>query len=80
MFAPCPSCRCPFANRVKFTFWGGVLGPKLLTHVKCAQCGATYNGKTGNSNTTGIIIYLAIGAVVSVVLFGLVGLMFFASR
>src|SRR5438067_8092323 len=27
------------------------------THVKCGQCRATYNGKTGASNTVGIVIY-----------------------
>ncbi|MGH9761359.1 MAG: hypothetical protein ACREDR_37710 [Blastocatellia bacterium] len=57
-----------------------MLGPKLLTHVKCVQCGATYNGKTGNPNTTGIIIYLVVGAIVSFVLLGLIGLIFFATR
>ncbi|MDP6635935.1 MAG: hypothetical protein QGG42_13630 [Phycisphaerae bacterium] len=34
-----------------------MLGPKLLTHVKCSKCGAAYTGKTGQPNTTAIIIY-----------------------
>lgn len=63
-YAPCPSCRSAQAQPVKFTWWGGMLGPKLLHHVKCEQCGAQYNGKTGQSNTRGIIIYsVIVGAI-----------------
>ena len=43
---------------------GGVIGPKILKHVKCQSCGAKYNGKTGSYNTTAIIIYLVIFGVV----------------
>jgi len=32
----------------------------MLSHVKCRWCGMQYNGKTGQSNTTGIIIYSVI--------------------
>jgi hypothetical protein len=45
-----------------------MLGPGLLSHVKCQVCGATYNGKTGRSNTGGIIVY---SVVVGVLAFGL---------
>ena len=55
--APCPSCGAEEASKVGFTWWGGIIGPALLSHVRCGKCGATYNGKTGQSNTTGIIIY-----------------------
>ena len=67
-FAPCPSCRCPYAKRVGFTWWGGVLGPKMLTHVKCIQCGQAYNGKTGKSNDTAIAIYLVVSLVIGAVI------------
>lgn len=50
-----------------------MLGPKLLSHVKCSACGHKYNGKTGADNTAKIAIYMA---VVGVVCFGL---MFFAA-
>ncbi|MCD9188213.1 MAG: hypothetical protein LUM44_17480 [Pyrinomonadaceae bacterium] len=63
-FAPCPKCQNTFAEQLKFTWWGGVLGPKLLKHVKCRNCGAKYNGKTGKDNTTAIIIYSLVIAVV----------------
>jgi len=59
-YAPCPQCHGITANPVKFTWWGGLLGPKLLSHVKCAQCGNAYNGKSGKSNNTAIAIYFAV--------------------
>jgi len=50
---------------MKFTWWGGLIGPKILTHVKCPGCGYAYNGKTGRDNTTGIVIYsVIVGAIV----------------
>jgi len=55
-YVPCPKCRGA-AEKLKFTWWGGILGPKILTHVKCLACGYKYNGKTGKDNTTGIIVY-----------------------
>jgi hypothetical protein len=63
-FAPCPNCKNTGATKVGFTWWGGVLGSKVLTHVECSSCKTRYNGKTGRSNTTGIVIYTAVIAVV----------------
>ena len=63
-YRPCPKCQRPDPEKVGFTWWGGLIGPRMLSHVKCRWCGAQYNGKTGQSNTTGIIIY-------SLVLFGI---------
>jgi hypothetical protein len=67
-FANCPKCGTSAAERVKFTWWGGVLGPKLLNHVKCSSCGTRYNGKSGKSNGTGIAIYFAVVGIISFVL------------
>ncbi len=61
-YVPCPQCGCPHVNEVTFTWWGGLLGPKLLSHVKCTHCHNEYNGKSGKSNQTGILIYVAISA------------------
>ncbi len=74
-FAPCPHCGASNAERLRFTWWGGLLGPRILNHVKCSGCGKNYNGKTGKDNTTGIMIY---SAIVGLIVFGLVGLMFVA--
>jgi hypothetical protein len=49
-WVPCPKCGTPDPKRVKFTFWGSFYGPKLFNHVRCQQCQATYNGRTGGSN------------------------------
>lgn len=59
-FVACPNCRQSTAERIKWTFWGGMLGPKLFTHVKCRNCGTKYNGKTGRSNDAAIAIYLVV--------------------
>ena len=64
-YVPCPDCSCTGARKVGFTWWGGALGPALLTHVKCHECGATFNGKTGQSNNRASIIYgIVTGAIV----------------
>ena len=71
-FAPCPSCRNPYGKRVGFTWWGGALGPWLFTHVKCLRCSKAYNGKTGQSNDTNIVIYVVVVAGIGLAI-GLVG-------
>jgi hypothetical protein len=68
-FAPCPKCGQSNARQLSFTWWGGAIGPKVLTHVKCESCRAKYNGKTGQSNTTGILIYTLVVGVISFVVF-----------
>lgn len=61
---PCPQCGSADTQRVKFTWWGGVLGPRLFNHVKCNRCGRKYNGTTGKSNTTAIILYSLAAAII----------------
>jgi hypothetical protein len=56
------------ASRIGFTWWGGVLGPWMLTHVRCNKCGTCYNGHTGKSNDTAIVIYVVVGAAIGTVL------------
>ncbi len=71
-FIPCPKCRAADSQILKFTWWGGALGPKMLSHVKCQNCGNKYNGKTGGDNTAGIAIYMIVtGAIAFVLMFGL---------
>lgn len=62
----CPHCGAPEHAPVTFSWWGGLLGPKLLHHVKCLRCGKTFNARTGRTNDTAIAIYLAVGVVISV--------------
>jgi hypothetical protein len=68
-YANCPNCGGSNAAKVSFTWWGGALGPALLTHVKCPDCKTAYNGKTGQSNTTAIIIYQVIAFAIVVAIF-----------
>ena len=67
-FAPCPGCGNTFASKIGFTWWGGVVGPSLFTHVKCCRCGTAYNGKTGRSNNTAIAIYVAVSMVIGLII------------
>jgi transposase-like protein len=65
-YAPCPNCSACEATEIGFTWWGGVVGPKMFHHVKCSKCGTTYNGKTGKSNQQAIAIYLAVSAIIGI--------------
>jgi len=67
-FAPCPQCGGGEAARVKFSSWGGVVGPKILSHVKCHRCGYKYNGKKGASNAGAIAIYTIVGGLIGIAL------------
>ena len=49
---------------MSFTWWGGIVGPKILSHVKCADCNKEFNGKSGKDNTTGIIIYSIVALII----------------
>ena len=65
---PCPRCRQAVGMPVGFTWWGGVLGPKLFHHVRCPACQYEYNGKTGASNSTAITIYLIVGLIIGAII------------
>lgn len=58
--ASCPECASPRFEAVTFTWWGGLVGPKLLSHVRCLQCASTFNSKTGRSNSAAIAIYFVV--------------------
>jgi predicted nucleic-acid-binding Zn-ribbon protein len=68
-YQPCPNCASDKAELISFTWWGGIVGPKMFTHVKCTKCGTTFNGKTGKSNQTAIAIYVAVSTVFAIVVF-----------
>ena len=72
-YKPCPECNSANVNQMSFTWWGGLIGPKVLSHVKCDDCGKQFNGKTGNDNTVGIVIYtVVVGLIVLVLLIFLI--------
>lgn len=61
---PCPKCRLQHGERVSYTWWGGLLGPRLFSHVRCKNCKTEYNGKTGESNATAIALYVGVSVVI----------------
>ena len=69
-YAPCPNCGQTNAQKIKYTWWGGALGPRMFNHVKCQNCNTEYNGKTGKSNKQSIIIYLLTSLVLAFCLCG----------
>lgn len=64
----CPQCQSQNVHKPSFTWWGGLLGPKLLNHHVCNGCGLGFNGTTGKSNATAIGIYLAVGVGLGILL------------
>jgi hypothetical protein len=71
--APCPKCGTTSTAPVGFTWWGGVLGPRIFHVVRCLGCNLQYNGKTGAFLGKAIAIYTAIALVAAVAIFGLLG-------
>lgn len=67
-YKPCPNCSNVAPVEISFTWWGGFVGPKLFHHVQCPECGTTYNGKTGKSNRTVIVVYTIVGVLVGIAL------------
>jgi len=53
----CPKCGDTSSEKVGFNWWGGALGPRLFHVVRCSRCRTQYNGRTGGSLTTTIIVY-----------------------
>lgn len=73
-YVPCPKCQSHDVTMPSYTWWGGVIGPKMLTHVKCDRCGHAYNGKTGGSNTVGIVIYSIVIGIIVIGIYAALGL------
>jgi len=67
-YVNCPRCGSSDIKKVTYTWWGGAVGPRLLNHVKCNSCGMAYNGKTGQSNTTAIVIYSVVALAIALAL------------
>jgi len=67
--APCFKCGNTYAKKIEFTWWGGLIGPKMFNHVKCLQCSQTFNSRTGRSNLMAIILYQVVILTVIAILF-----------
>ncbi len=64
----CPRCQSPNVHKPSFTWWGGLLGPKLFNHMVCRSCGFGYNARTGRSNSGPIAMYLGAGVVIAILI------------
>ncbi len=67
----CPQCGSQYVSQPTFTWWGGMIGPKLFNHTVCNGCGFGYNAKTGKSNSTAIGIYVGVVLIIVFMLMGL---------
>ena len=74
-FAPCPHCGCRDATKIRWTFWGGALGPRMMNHVRCKNCRSAYNGTHGCFNTAGIAIYTVVSMVIALAIVAMIFLM-----
>ena len=45
---------------IRYTFWGGIIGPLFINTVRRRECGTNYNGVHGDYNTTRIMIFVLI--------------------
>jgi len=54
---PCPQCGQPAGKTVKFTGWGGLVGPRLLNLTRCQACRFEFNAKTGLSTKKAVWAY-----------------------
>lgn len=68
LYAPCPKCGARDASKVSFTWWGGLVGPRMFHVVRCRACDASYNGRTGGKLTATIVVYQIIAALVVAVI------------
>lgn len=71
MVTNCPKCNHDGLKKVRYTWWGGVVGPALIPINKCESCGHSFNRNTGKPLTGAIVVY-------SVVIFAVLFLIFFA--
>jgi len=55
--AVCPQCSASPAKEIKYTWWGGLLGPKMMHLHKCQSCGFQFNAQTGKATKNAIIAY-----------------------
>jgi hypothetical protein len=64
----CPKCQNPNVYKPGFTWWGGIVGPKILNHTVCRGCGFSFNGKTGKSNNVAIAVYMGVAFFIVMIL------------
>jgi hypothetical protein len=64
----CPKCSSTSTSPVKYTWWGGVLGPKLMNLQKCESCRFQFNRSTNKGVANAIIVYNVVVIAVSLLI------------
>jgi transcription elongation factor Elf1 len=64
----CPRCGCPYIDEVRYTWWGGVLGPSMMSLMNCRNCKLKFNAKTMRDASTAITVYAVIACVVPLII------------
>ena len=62
---PCPTCLSRATDRVKFTWWGGAVGPWMMSLTKCRACGTQFNSKTRKPVGSAILVYNVIAIAIT---------------
>ncbi|MCS7047090.1 MAG: zinc-ribbon domain-containing protein [Gemmataceae bacterium] len=70
---PCPKCGSSNIQKVIWTVWGSFYGPALLSHVRCVDCGYTYNGRTGRSNIVAATLFVSVPLLGVLAILGWIG-------
>lgn len=65
----CPQCSGTNTKEVKYTWWGGVLAPKMMNLQKCEACGYLFNRSTRKSVKNAIIAYNLVALVLAFMIF-----------
>ena len=63
--APPPAARCPRCPMgeglpQRWTWWGGLFGPRLLRYAACLDCGATWSTRTGRTAPGGVLLVVLV--------------------
>jgi hypothetical protein len=68
---PCPGCGSGPIEEPSFTWWGGLVGHKLLSVEQCRACRKWWVKGSNQSGDTRVMIYFVVGIVLGVLLTGL---------
>ena len=53
----CPHCGSTEMKPIRFTWWGGFIGPWLLRYSRCRSCRRKFALRTGRHRRLAILIY-----------------------
>ena len=65
---PCPGCGSGPIEEPSFTWWGGLVGHKILNVEQCRACKKWWVKSTGQPGDTRVTVYMVTGIVLGVVI------------